>query len=111
MKMGSDWPVMAIMHNPSQRAPNFRLADNTLGAHGVASSSNSARAGPTCEHHRNRAGEVVLLLGMNPRAGEHLLRKIRSYTKVWIQWAGSKTRVSLGGEKESNVYKRHNWAA
>jgi hypothetical protein len=67
----------AIMHNPSQRAPNFRLAGNTFGAHGVASSSNSARPDPTCEHHRHRAGEVVLLPGRNLRAGEHLLRKGR----------------------------------
>jgi hypothetical protein len=31
---------------PRCRATNFRLADNTLGAHVVASSSNSARADP-----------------------------------------------------------------
>ena len=39
-----------------------------------------AVADPTCEHHRNRAGEVVLVLGMNLRAGEHLLRNLSSYT-------------------------------
>jgi hypothetical protein len=37
-------------------------------------------ADPTCEHHRNRAGEGVLVLGMNLRAGEHLLRNSSSYT-------------------------------
>jgi hypothetical protein len=37
-------------------------------------------ADPTCEHHRNRAGEGVLVPGMNVRAGEHLLRNLSSYT-------------------------------
>jgi hypothetical protein len=33
-----------------------------------------AEADATCEHRRKRAGEAVLVLGLNLGAGEHLLR-------------------------------------
>jgi hypothetical protein len=33
-----------------------------------------ADADSTCEHLRDQAGEAVLVLGSNLRAGEHLLR-------------------------------------
>ena len=39
-----------------------------------------AEADATCEYQRNRAGEAVLVLGMNLRAGEPLLRNLSSYT-------------------------------
>jgi hypothetical protein len=59
---------------------SIRLAAAARSAAYRAIEAVQAEADPTCEHHRNRAGEVVLVLGMNLRAGEHLLRNLSSYT-------------------------------
>ena len=40
----------------------------------------NADAGSTCEHQSNQAGEAVLVLRSNLRAGEHLLRNLSLYT-------------------------------
>ena len=55
-----------------------------------------AEADATYEHQRNRAGEAVLVLIMNLRVGEHLLRNSTSDRMDRFQ-----TRVGLGSERES----------
>jgi hypothetical protein len=63
-------------------------------------------ADATCEHQRNRAGEAVLVVGLNLGAGEHLLRDSISDTIRGERMDRFQTRVGFGGEKESKCLQK-----
>jgi hypothetical protein len=92
----------AIMHNPSQRASNFRLADNTLGAHGVASSSNSTRPA-------HFVGGVLNTVG--PRIARHVIEirsALRNFGARQVRWHFGRNPPQLRIEPQAGFPRRRN---